>query len=358
MRSIAILGAGAWGTALALYANRIGLRPTLWVYEAELAQIIQERSENTWYLPGISLSEGIQITPHLDQAVTRQGVILVVVPSHAYRAVISQVASSIPREATVVNAAKGLEAGTLYRMTEILKELLPPSVRIGTLSGPTFAKEVALGHPTAAVIASRVEGMARSIQALLGSSSLRLYTSQDMIGVELGGALKNIIAIAAGLSDGLGLGDNARAALITRGLAEMTRLGVALGARSETFAGLSGLGDLVLTASGSLSRNRRAGLELATGRSLEEILKEPTVAEGIRTASVALALAERTGVEMPITAQVQAVLNGGLPPREAMESLLRRSMRAEVDEPAFRLEQGGERLSRDSAHGDGPAKPR
>jgi len=198
-----------------------------------------------------------------------------------------------------------------------------------------------MGQPTAAVVASRLEGVAVSIQALLGSPGLRLYTSADVVGVELGGALKNVMAIAAGLSDGLGLGENARAALITRGLAEMTRLGVALGARSETFAGLSGLGDLVLTAAGTLSRNRRVGLELASGRPLEEILKEPTVAEGIRTASVALALARRAGVEMPITTQVEAVLSRGVAPREAMESLLRRSMRAEVEEPAFRLEQGG-----------------
>ena len=336
-----ILGGGAWGTALSLYAARIGLRPTLWVYEQELVQLIGERKENTWYLPGIPLDERVRVTNHLQEAVANQSTILVVVPSHAYRVVVSQVAPSIPGGATVVSAAKGLEEGTLRRMTEILQELLPPSVRIGTLSGPTFAKEVAMGQPTAAVVASRVEGVAVSIQTLLGSAGLRLYTSPDVIGVELGGALKNIMAIAAGLSDGLGLGENARAALITRGLAEMTRLGVALGARSETFAGLSGLGDLVLTAAGTLSRNRRVGLELASGRPLEEILKEPTVAEGIRTASVALALARRAGVEMPITTQVEAVLSRGVAPREAMESLLRRSMRAEVEEPAFRLEQGG-----------------
>ncbi len=343
MKSVAILGAGAWGTALALYATRIGLRPTLWVYEAELAQIIVERNENTWYLPGIPFGDGIRVTHDLHGAVADQSVILVVVPSHAYRAVISEVAPSVPRGAIVINAAKGLEEGTLSRMTEILEEILSPSVRVGTLSGPTFAREVALGRPTAAVVASRLEDVARSVQALLGSPSFRLYTSPDVIGVELGGALKNIIAIAAGISDGLGLGENARAALVTRGLAEITRLGVALGARSETFAGLSGLGDLVLTAAGSLSRNRRVGLELASGRSLEEILKEPTVAEGIRTASVALALADRVGVEMPITAQVEAVLNRRASPAEAMESLLRRSMRAEIEEPAFRLGQEGNR---------------
>ena len=342
MNPISILGAGAWGTALALYATRIGLRPTLWVYEAELVQLMKERNENTWYLPGIPLGEGIHVTNRLPEAVAKQHTILVVVPSHAYRAVVSEIAPAVPHGAIVVNAAKGLEAGTLSRMTEILEELSLPSARVATLSGPTFAKEVALGRPTAAVVASRVEGVAAAIQALLGSAGLRLYTSPDVIGVELGGALKNIMAIAAGLSDGLGLGDNARAALITRGLAEMTRLGVALGARAETFAGLSGLGDLVLTAAGSLSRNRRVGLEMAAGRSIEEIMKEPTVAEGVRTARVALALAQRVGVEMPITAQVDAVLNRGVAPREAMESLLRRSMRPEVEEPALRLSRAGD----------------
>jgi glycerol-3-phosphate dehydrogenase (NAD(P)+) len=341
VKPIAILGAGAWGTALALHASRIGLRPTLWVYEPELARLMTEGRENPWYLPGIPLGDGIRITHHLAEAVADQTVILAVVPSHAYRSVVSEAARSLSPNATLVNAAKGLEGGTLSRMTVILEELVSPSARVATLSGPTFAREVALGLPTAAVVASRADEVARAVQALLASPSFRLYTSPDVVGVELGGALKNIMAIAAGLSDGLGLGDNARAALITRGLAEMTRLGVALGARSETFAGLSGLGDLVLTAAGSLSRNRRVGLEMAGGRTLKELLREPAVAEGIRTAGVALELAKRVGVEMPITTQVEAVLHRGVAPREAMESLLRRSMRAEVEEPAFRLERGG-----------------
>ena len=342
MKQIAILGAGAWGTALALYAARIGLTPTLWVYEPELGRLMVETRENAWYLPGMALSDGIRITPRLDEAMADQSTILVVVPSHAFRAVISRVAPHLPPTATVVNAAKGLEEGTLCRMTEVLEAILAPTISAAALSGPTFAREIALGRPAAAVVASRADGVARSVQMLLGSSGFRLYTSADVIGVELGGALKNIMAIAAGLSDGLGLGENARAALITRGLAEMSRLGVALGARAETFAGLSGLGDLVLTAAGSLSRNRRVGLELAQGRSLEEILKEPTVAEGIRTSGVALGLAQRVGVEMPITTQVDAVLNAGVAPREAMESLLRRSLKAEVDEPAFRVGRAGQ----------------
>jgi glycerol-3-phosphate dehydrogenase (NAD(P)+) len=331
---LAVVGAGAWGTALAVQATRAGFKPRLWVFEPELLALLRESSENPWYLPGVRLPETIE--PHGDLAavVTGADIVVVAVPSHVFREVARSVASHLAPGARVLSAAKGIEEDRLARMSEILVEVLPPAFRrrVAVLSGPTFAMEVGHGRPTAAVLASTDAELARALQAALATPTFRLYTQRDVTGVELGGSLKNVMAIATGIADGLELGLNARAALLTRGLAEVTRLGVALGAHPRTFAGLAGLGDLILTCTGELSRNRRLGIALAKGQSLAEWQAGTrSVAEGVRTAQAAFGLARRTGVDAPIIAEVVAVLFERKAPREALLSLLSRSARPEEE---------------------------
>lgn len=331
---LAVIGAGAWGTALAVHAARAGHTPRLRVFEPELLTLMTETRENPWYLPGIQLPEGVSPVGSLAEAAADAELVIVAVPSHVFRRVVTELVPHLPRTGRVVSAAKGLGDERQARMSEILAECLPSPQRerVAILSGPTFALEVAEGRPTAAVLASADPRVARELQRTLATPTFRLYTQSDVVGVELGGALKNVMAIATGISDGLDLGANARAALLTRGLAEITRLGVALGARARTFAGLAGVGDLVLTCTGELSRNRRLGLALARGTSLAEWEGGTrSVAEGVRTAAAALALARRVGVPVPIIAEVGAVLFERKPPREALTALLHRELRPEEE---------------------------
>lgn len=335
IRRLSVIGAGAWGTALAVHAARAGYAPTLWVFEPELLALLASTWENTWYLPGVRLPAAVRPVGSLAEATAGAELVVVALPSHVFRRVVTDLLPHLDPDARVLSVAKGLEEDRSRRMSEILSELLGPSGRhrIAVLSGPTFALEVAREQPTAAVLAAANAGLARELQHALATPSFRLYTQGDVIGVELGGALKNVVAVAAGISDGLELGDNARAALLTRGLAEMTRLGVSLGARPSTFAGLAGLGDLVLTCTGGLSRNRRLGLALAGGMSLTEWQATTrSVAEGVRTARAALALAAARDVATPITREVAAVLLEGKPPREALASLLSRDVRPENED--------------------------
>jgi glycerol-3-phosphate dehydrogenase (NAD(P)+) len=331
---LAVVGAGAWGTALAIQAVRAGFAPRLWVFEPELLAIIRASAENPWFLPGVRLPEAIESHGDIAAAVRDAETVVIAVPSHVFRSVARAMAPHLAPGARVLSAAKGIEEDRLVRMSEVLTEVLPPAQRsrVAVLSGPTFAHEVGHGRPTAAVLASAVPEIAREIQRVLGTPTFRLYTQADVTGVELGGALKNVMAIATGIADGLELGSNARAALLTRGLAEITRLGVALGARPRTFAGLAGLGDLVLTCTGELSRNRRLGLALARGESLAEWQASTrSVAEGVRTAQAGLALARRAGVTAPVIAEVAAVLFERKAPREALLALLSRSARPEEE---------------------------
>lgn len=331
---LAVIGAGAWGTALAVQGARAGFAPRLWVFEPELLEILQKSFENSWYLPGVRLPGSIEPLGDLGAAVGAAETVVIAVPSHVFRGVARAMAPHLAPGARVLSAAKGIEEDRLARMSEILAEVLPPehSRHVAVLSGPTFAHEVGHGRPTAAVLASPDRELARSLQTALATPTFRLYTQADVAGVELGGALKNVMAIATGIADGLELGYNARAALLTRGLAEITRLGVALGARARTFAGLAGLGDLILTCTGELSRNRRLGLALARGESLAEWQAGTrSVAEGVRTARAGLALARRAGVATPVIAEVAAVLFERKAPREALLALLSRSARPEEE---------------------------
>jgi glycerol-3-phosphate dehydrogenase (NAD(P)+) len=341
----AVIGAGAWGTALAVHAARAGLRPRLWVFEPELLALLLKARENPWYLPGIRLPESVTPIGSLREAAAGATLVIVAVPTHVVRRVVAELAPHLGPAACVVSASKGIEEERLARVSEILTELVAPPARgrVAVLSGPTFALEVAQDRPTAAVVAAADAGLAQELQQRLATPTFRLYTQTDVTGVELGGALKNVMAIAAGISDGLDLGANARAALLTRGLAEMTRLGVALGARARTFAGLAGLGDLLLTCTGQLSRNRRLGLALAGGTSLAEWQGGTrSVAEGVLTTRAALALAGKVGVATPIASEVGAVLFEGKPAREALTSLLRRHVRPEEEpeDPAGAAEPG------------------
>lgn len=332
---IAVIGAGAWGTALAMQAVRAGHAPRLWVFEAELLAQIRATRENRWYLPGVRLPEAVELVGSLAEAAAGASVAVLAVPSHVFRTVATELLPHLGASARLLSATKGIEEAGLVRMSEILGELAVAREQIAVVSGPTFALEVAQERPTAAVLASTDAALARELQAALATPAFRLYTQGDVAGVELGGSLKNVMAIAAGIADGLELGMNARAALLTRGLAEITRLGVALGARAQTFAGLAGVGDLVLTCTGQLSRNRSLGLALAKGTSLAEWQGATrAVAEGVRTAQAAVGLARKTGVAAPIAAEVGAVLFEGKPPREALLALLAREPRPE-EEPAW-----------------------
>ena len=334
MLTIAVLGAGSWGTALAkLFADR-GHTVRLWARRDELAREITALGENRPYLPGHKLPATLHATSKLDQALSGAEAVYFVVPSHGLREIASQAALLLPPHGPLVSATKGIENESLLLMTQVLEEVLPPSVhaRLCAVGGPSFAKEVAANMPAALCMASRNQEMAQLAQEQLAGDRMRVYTTEDVIGVEVGGALKNVIAIAAGAADGLGFGHNARAGLITRGLAEMARLATHLGANPLTLAGLAGLGDLVLTCTGDLSRNRSVGMELARGRSLDAVLGNmQMVAEGVRTAKRAYTLAQREGVDMPITTEVYRSLYEGKSPLDAVQSLLGRARRPERD---------------------------
>lgn len=332
MSRVAVLGAGSWGTALAIHLVRAGRDVSLWARDAELADEIRASGRNPRFLSDQEIPDAVLSTAALDEAVAGAAFVVFAVPSHGLRAVVANVAPFIPPGAVLVSATKGLELASLRRMSEVVEEETAGTRPIVALSGPSFAVEVARGLPTAVLAASSDERAAAAVQEQFRGRGFRIYASDDVAGVEIGGALKNVIAIAAGCVEGLGLGHNAMAALITRGLTEISRLATAEGAKRETLAGLSGLGDLVLTCTGDLSRNRHVGIELGRGRRLDEILGEMRmVAEGVRTTVAALALGERHGVELPITAQMAAVLDGRVSPTVAVESLMGRRQRPEAD---------------------------
>ncbi len=329
----AVVGAGSWGTALANLLARKGVETVLWSFEADVAEAINAEHRNPRYLEGVALDPRLRATGDMEAAVRGAAYVVSVSPSHVVRRVMGGAAPFMAPDALVVSASKGIENETLETMDEVLADVLPGAVaeRSTYLSGPSFALEVGLEHPTAVTIASRSPDAARAAQELFQTPYFRVYTSDDVRGVELGGSLKNVIAIAAGVVDGLGFGNNTRAALITRGLAEITRLGVAAGADPKTFAGLAGMGDLILTCTGALSRNRSVGVELGRGRSLDDILGGMVmVAEGVRTARSAHDLARKMGIEMPIVDAMYAILFEGLPVRRAVESLMGREPKAET----------------------------
>ncbi len=329
MSRIAVLGAGAWGTAIALTLHRRGgHQVTLWSHSADEAQKIHDAGENVLFLPGFPLPADLQVTAEMAR-VTEADVLVSVIPSEFLRPTLARLRTHLRNGQFIVSATKGVEDRTFLRMTQVISEVLEPAgllLSIGALSGPSFAIEVAQGQPTAVTVAFSDPQIASLIQKDFSSETWRLYTSTDVIGVELGGALKNVIAIAAGIAAGVGLGYNSAAGLMTRGIAEITRLAVACGGRRETLAGLSGVGDLVLTCTGSLSRNRTVGEALGHGRKLPEILESlgGKVAEGVRTTRAALGLARRYGIEMPITEQMELILDESKDPREAIRDLMLR----------------------------------
>ncbi|HEX9777198.1 MAG TPA: NAD(P)H-dependent glycerol-3-phosphate dehydrogenase [Geopsychrobacteraceae bacterium] len=329
---ISVIGSGSWGTTLANLLAEKGYPVTLWAYETELVERMRRTRQNDLYLPGVTLSEQLSFTSTLAEAVTGQRLILLVPPSQVLRRVVEQCVPHLDERVLIVSASKGIENDSLMLMSQVLEETLPRALQknIGFLSGPSFAKEVAAHMPTAVVAAARDKKVAGTIQELFNTETFRVYTHNDIIGVELGGALKNVIALAAGVSDGLGFGHNTRAALITRGLAEMTRIGLMLGGTAETFAGLAGMGDLVLTCTGDLSRNRSVGIELGKGRKLQEILAGmQMVAEGVKTTLSAYQLAEKLGVEAPIIEQMYQILYQDKDPKQAVSDLMLRELKAE-----------------------------
>lgn len=333
MSAIAVLGAGSWGTALAVHLARSGRTVRLWARNPQLVEQMARTRINAVYLPGVMLPSGVTPESSLSRALAGAAFVVAAVPSHGLREVMRVAAPLFSPEAVIVSATKGIEGGSLRRMSQVVSEETGGRLPVVVLSGPSFASEVARGLPTAVLAASSDTAAAARVQEQFRGPGLRLYVSDDVPGVEIGGALKNVIAIAAGAVEGLGLGHNAMAALITRGLAEISRLACAEGGRRDTLAGLSGLGDLVLTCTGDLSRNRHVGLELGRGRRLDDVLSElRMVAEGVRTTAAAVELGARHGIELPITAQMAAVLDGRSSPREGVESLMGRPQRAEVEE--------------------------
>jgi glycerol-3-phosphate dehydrogenase (NAD(P)+) len=330
--TVAVLGAGSWGTALAVHLGRVGHDVRLWARDRSFAEDMASRRANAVYLPDVVFPDSVFVTASIEQAVDGVPLVICAVPSHGARGVIRLAAPHIVDRAIVVSTAKGLEADTHLRGSEIVAQEVGPGRPIVVLSGPSFAPEVAQQLPTAVLAASIDRDATAIVQAEFRGPYFRLYGSDDVTGVEIGGALKNVIAIAAGVVEGLGLGHNALAALITRGLAEITRLACAAGGRRDTLAGLSGLGDLVLTCTGSLSRNRHVGVELARGRSLKEVLAGmKMVAEGVRTTDAALALGQRYGVELPITTQMSEVLSGRTDVKSAITTLMLRKQRSEAE---------------------------
>jgi glycerol-3-phosphate dehydrogenase (NAD(P)+) len=327
-----VIGGGSWGSAFARYLGSIGLPTILWIREEEIITQAAATRENPVFLPGFVFPETVRFTDDLRESATAADVVFIAVPSQFCRAVYARVAPVLRRDQIVVSLTKGFDKRTLMRMSQVMEEVFRPHVRphVAVLSGPSFAKEVAAGNPTALVVASRDPAAAREVQHLISSVAVRAYTSTDVTGVEVAGALKNVVAIAAGIADAMKFGLNTRAALITRGLVEITNLGLALGARKETFYGLAGIGDLILTCTGELSRNHRVGHELGRGRTLREILVGmKMVAEGIHTTVAARRISRALGVEMPISEQIYQVLYRGKPPRKAVEELMTRALKAE-----------------------------
>lgn len=328
---IVVLGAGSWGTALAIQLMRNGAPVTLWGHTPEHMTVLAEQRTNERYLPGITLPTELQITSSLEVALTDVQDIMVVVPSHAFRSVLQTVKPYVSNQSRLIWATKGLESGSGKLLHEVVMEVMGESMAHAVVSGPTFAREVAEGLPTAVTVASSDQDFAHDMAERLHSETFRAYTSNDVVGVEVGGALKNVLAIAAGIADGLGFGANTRTAVITRGLAEMMRLGEALGGQRETFMGLAGLGDLVLTCTDNQSRNRRLGLALGRGESMEEALSHiDQVVEGVQTAREVFELSQREGVDLPITEQVYEVLYEGRKPKDAVHELLSRVQKPEI----------------------------
>lgn len=338
MSQIAVIGAGAWGTALAIALGRKNTHKVrLWAYEKEVVESVRARHINDLFLPDAPIPHSVTATSNLGEALEGAEIVLSVMPSHHARRVYTQMKPYLKSRMVFVSATKGIENDTYLRMSEVIEQVLTAegkgfAPRLAALSGPSFAKEVAKGDPTAITVASKDHDLAKMIQHEFSDPDFRVYSNDDPVGVELGGSLKNIIAIAAGVVDGLGLGYNTAAALITRGLAEITRLTIACGGRLETMAGLAGLGDLVLTCTGGLSRNRTVGVELGKGRKLDEIIAgmHGMVAEGVLTTNAAVGLAKKMSVEMPITEQMHAILQQGKAPKDAIRELMTRPSTSEV----------------------------
>lgn len=333
IKQIGVIGAGSWGTTLATLLAENGYPVVLWCYEADLAKRMQHDRINDLYLPERTLSTNLRVTNQLPEAVRQQDLLLFVTPSQVTRTVLTEVTPLLCGHELIVSASKGIENDSLQLLCQTFEELLPHAMhdQLGYLSGPSFAREVSQRMPTAVVAAARREDVAQKIQTTFSNEYFRVYSHDDIVGVELGGALKNVIALAAGVADGLGFGYNSRAALITRGLAEMTRLGLRLGGAAETFAGLAGMGDLVLTCTGDLSRNRTVGVQLGRGQTLSEIMEGMTmVAEGVKTTLSAYQLAKKLEVEVPITEQMYQILYQNKNPRQAVTDLMMRDLKAEA----------------------------
>ncbi len=337
-KTVAVIGAGSWGTALAIQLANKGYNVKMWARNENIVNTINEQRENIRYLPGVNLPKNLTASTDLPTVLAEADAVLYSVPSHAFRETLVKTLPSLPENAVIINAAKGIEEDSLKRMSEVFSEEAGSEQlnRYVVLSGPSHAEEVGLSIPTAIVAASKNMGRAEYVQDLFTSNVMRIYTNPDVVGVELGGALKNIIALATGIADGLQFGDNTKAALMTRGLAEITRLGVAMGAMPLTFAGLSGLGDLIVTCTSMHSRNRRAGIEIGKGKTLEQALSSvQMVVEGVRTTKAAKTLAARLNIEMPITEHTYKVLYENYPPREAVMDLMGRSSKPELEEVAL-----------------------
>ena len=331
MSNISVIGDGGWGTALALVLHRNGHRVRIWGPFQDYISTMKHRHENVKFLPGVRLPPEIELTSDKKQALDDADIVVVAVPSKFYRSVLSSFASLVPPNARVISVSKGLDPETHERLSQTAEKMLGRSP-VAVLSGPSHAEEVGRRIPTAVVISCQDHAIAKELQQVFNGPEFRIYTSDDTIGTELGGALKNVIAIAAGVSDGIGFGDNTKAALITRGLAEMTRLGVALGGKATTFSGLSGVGDLIVTCASQLSRNRGVGERLGQGEKMEQILKGmEQVAEGVWTCEVALKLAKKLGIEVPLTEQVHAVIYQEKDPKQAVQDLMMRDPRVERD---------------------------
>ena len=335
--NIAVLGAGSWGTALAALMARHGHAVTLWGRDAKVAAAIDQQHENTRYLPGIPLPDNLRATTDLAASLQNADLVLVVVPSHAFTETLRQLAPLRPASAGVAWATKGFEPGSGRFLHEVAEDILGPSVPLAVVTGPSFAKEVTLGLPTAVTVHGDDAEFTQQVADVLHGPAFRAYTGNDMLGAELGGAMKNVLAVATGVADGMQLGLNARAGLITRGLNEMLRLAAAIGGRPETLMGLAGLGDLVLTSTGDLSRNRRLGLALGRGQSLPDAVREiGQVVESVQTADEVMRQADRHGIDLPISSAVRAVLHGDLSPAEGLQQLLAREQKPEYPETLFR----------------------
>ncbi|MCX6512192.1 MAG: NAD(P)-dependent glycerol-3-phosphate dehydrogenase, partial [Actinobacteria bacterium] len=332
---VAVLGAGSWGTAIARVAGEVG-PTTLWCRSPETAALLIRDRVNDRYLPGASFPENLAVSSSITEAVLGASLVLVVIPSHGFRSVLSLVADHIAPGTPVISLTKGIEDGTCVRMSEIITELIPGAA-VGVLSGPNLAHEVGVGQPAATVVAMKDQGLAEMVQQALHTDRFRVYTSNDVVGCEIAGATKNVVALAAGMADGLGFGENTRAALVTRGLAELGRMGIALGGDTLTFGGLAGVGDLMATCTSERSRNRSVGFALGRGEAISEIVdRMHMVAEGVKSAGPLIALAKRMGVEMPISEQVAHIVAGEISPSSAMLALMDRPAREEWDETLYR----------------------